>query len=104
MDIDKDTIREHCKRVAAQIIHDTMECEEPRAGHDWNAACRIVSEGLVDAAVRCIVEHCRYVNRDADPNHFGTFIYACRRMIWENLQGPRERMENKPPYGKITFH
>jgi len=106
MDINEETIRNHCKRMAAQIIHDTMECAEPRNEHDWFAACRIIdaNPGIVKSAIRMIEDHRRHVNRDADPNHYGTFEYVFRRTLWENLQRPRERLEDHPPFGKITFY
>jgi len=106
MNINKETIQEHCKRKAAQIIHDTMECEEPRSAHDWFAACRIIeaSPSIVRAAIRLIEDHCRNVNRDADPNHVGTFTYVCALMLWENVREPRYSIAGKPPFGKIIFH
>jgi hypothetical protein len=102
--MNRETATHYLTRKVAQIIHDTVECnDDPRAETDWLAAERIVSERFGWMISRMLGETREAVHwilpEDAT---FTEFDRSLGQYVWSNTQSERSRLPS-PPYGQITF-
>jgi hypothetical protein len=100
-------ITELVKAVIANRLG-TVDCAEPRAEHDWFAACDILQRnpGILKTCERLVIAHviqkCGGFNAEMTVN-YDTVEYACGEFIWYQIQPERLHLP-RPPYGAINFH
>lgn len=87
------TIPENCRKLLAQMLHDSVDCKvDPRAACDWETAEILLNnhQNLIDLAVK-VLATCNWFTFRADfcmqttLVDSGAFHEICWHAFWENF-------------------